>query len=62
MISKVSATPLHVTPALLNTGVTEIVAFCGTAVLLTLVNDIPEPVPLAPIPILGIVEVQLYVV
>ena len=62
MISKVSATPIQVTPALLNTGFTVIVAVWEAAELLTLVKDMPEPTPLAPIPILGRVEVQLYVV
>ena len=62
VISKVSATPIQVTPALLNTGFTVIVAVWEAAELLTLVKDMPEPTPLAPIPILGIEEVQLYVV
>ena len=59
VISNVSGTPLQVTPAFVYVGLTVINPYCAIGEVFTLVNDIPEPNPLAPIPKLTLLEVQL---
>ena len=62
VIVNVIGVPVQVTPPLVNTGVTVIVATTGAAVLFIAVKLAMCPVPLAASPILVLLLVQLYTV
>ena len=58
-IKKVSDAPIHVTPLLVNDGVTIIVAVCKSKLSFMTVKDGILPLPLAANPILGLSFIQL---